>query len=227
MRTDTKIHDWRIDPREYARQEARRGSRHAYQRVDPVRTALIVVDMVPFFAEANPYVRGIVPNIGRLAEALRTAGGLVVWVLPANEAPLGRVSGEFYGPRVRAKFAATAGEGPLRSRLWRALDCRPDDLVVEKTAYSAFFPGRSPLPGLLDERDIDTVLITGTLTNVCCESSARDAATMGLRVLMVADANAARRDREHNAALHTIYRSFGDVRSTDEVLDLIGRPCPN
>ncbi|GGZ80106.1 hypothetical protein [Streptomyces bluensis] len=45
---------------------------------------------------------------------------------------------------------------------------------------------------------------------VRCESSARDAATTGQRVLMVADANAARRDQDHNAALHTIYRSFGD-----------------
>ncbi|WP_279345186.1 cysteine hydrolase [Streptomyces sp. HP-A2021] len=107
--------------------------------------------------------------------------------------------------------------------MWHALDARQVDLVVEKTAYSAFFPGRSPLPGLLAERGINTVLITGTLTNVCCESSARDAATMGLRVLMVADANAARRDQDHNAALHTIYRSFGDVRTTDEMLGLIGR----
>jgi nicotinamidase-related amidase len=223
MQTDFKIHDWRIEPREYARQEERRGRRHAYESLDPVRTALIVIDMVPFFAEANPYVRGIVPNIVRIAEALRTTDGLVAWVLPANEAPLGSVSGEFYGPTVREAFAATGGEGPLRSRLWHAFDVRGDDLMVEKTAYSAFFPGRSPLPGLLAEREIDTVLITGALTNVCCESSARDAATTGLRVLMVADANAAQRDQDHNAALHTIYRSFGDVRTTTEVLDLIGR----
>ncbi|MFC9932282.1 isochorismatase family protein [Streptomyces sp. NPDC127190] len=226
MPTDSKIHDWWIDPREYARQESRRGRRHAYESLDPERTALIVIDMVPFFAEANPYVRGIVPNVGRIAGALRTAGGLVAWVLPANEPPLGRVSSEFYGPTVSKAFAATGGEGPLRSRLWHALDVRPDDLVVEKTAYSAFFPDRSPLPGLLAECATDTVLITGALTNVCCESSARDAATTGLRVLMVADANAARRDRDHNAALSTIYRSFGDVRTTDEVLDLIGH-CPD
>ncbi|MFD7814722.1 isochorismatase family protein [Streptomyces sp. NPDC059785] len=177
--------------------------------------------MVPFFAEANPYVRGIVPNIARLAEALRTAGGPVAWVLPANEAPLGSVSAEFYGPEVSATFAATGGSGPPRSRLWPAFDVGPDDLVVEKSAYSAFFPNRSPLPGLLAERAVDTVLVTGALADVCCESSARDAATTGLRVLMVADANAARRDQDHNAALHTVYRSFGDVRSTDEVLALI------
>ncbi|MFF8595854.1 isochorismatase family protein [Streptomyces sp. NPDC015220] len=221
MRTDSKIHEWRIEPREYARQEDRRGRRHAYESLDPVRTVLVVIDMVPFFAEANPYVRGVVPNIGRIAEALRTAGGLVAWVLPANEPPLASVSSEFYGPTVSEVFSSTGGEGPLRSRLWHAFDVRPDDLVVEKTAYSAFFPGRSVLPGLLAERDINTVIITGALTNVCCESSARDAATTGLRVLMVADGNAARRDQDHNAALLTIYRSFGDVRATDEVLDLI------
>ncbi|MYQ79900.1 MULTISPECIES: isochorismatase family cysteine hydrolase [unclassified Streptomyces] len=227
MHTDSAMHEWQIEPREYARQEARRGRRHAYTSLDPARTALIVIDMVPFFVEANPYVRGIVQNIGRIAESLRTAGGLVAWVLPANEAPLGRVSGEFYGPVVSQTFAATGGEGLPRTRVWHAFDEQPDDLVVEKSAYSAFFPGRCLLPELLAERGTDTVVITGALTNVCCESSARDAATAGLRVLMVADANAARRDQDHNATLHTIYRSFGDVRSTNEVLDLIGRSTPS
>ncbi|CAL9335890.1 Isochorismatase family protein YecD [Streptomyces sp. enrichment culture] len=220
--TGPKVHDWRIDPREYARQEARRGRRHAYEQLDPARTALVVVDMLPFFVEANPYAHGIVPRISRIAGALRPAGGVVAWVLPAAAPPLGRASAEFHGPAAAALFAAAGrGEGPLRSRLWHAFDVRPEDLVVEKSAYSAFFPGSSPLPHLLARRGVDTVLVTGTVTNVCCESSARDAATTGLRVVMVADANAARTDREHNAALHTIYRSFGDVRTTAEVLDLI------
>jgi ureidoacrylate peracid hydrolase len=56
---------------------------------------------------------------------------------------------------------------------------------------------------------------------VCCESSARDAACLGYRVIMIADANAARRDEDHNASLYTIYRTFGDVRATDDVLRLI------
>ena len=98
-------------------------------------------------------------------------------------------------------------------------------MLVEKTAHSAFFPGRCALPGLLDEREIDTVLIGGTVTNVCCESSARDAATLGLRVILVADANAARCDRDHNATLHTIYRSFGDVRSTSDLLKMVQAPA--
>ena len=113
--------------------------------------------------------------------------------------------------------------GPLRDRLWPEFDVHPGDLLVEKSAASAFFPGRSPLPELLAARSVNTVLITGTVTNVCCESSARDAKTLGYRVIMVADANAGVADECHNATLHTIYRSFDDVRPTCEVLELIER----
>jgi hypothetical protein len=57
------MHAWAIDEREYARHETRRGRRHAFERIDPMRAALVVVDMVPFFVNENPYARGIVPNI--------------------------------------------------------------------------------------------------------------------------------------------------------------------
>jgi nicotinamidase-related amidase len=122
---------------------------------------------------------------------------------------------------VAATYGGAGGEGPLPSRLWHELQPQPDDLFVEKTTPSAFFPGTCDLPGLLAQRDVDTVLVVGTVTNVCCESSARDASTRGYRVVMVADANAARRDQDHNATLHVVYRTFGDVRSTDEVVALL------
>lgn len=217
---ERRTHAWRIEDREYQRHESRRGRRHAFTTVVPQRTALVVIDMVPFFAEENPYTRGIVPNIARLAEVLRQAGGLVAWVLP-GAGERSAVKDEFLGPQIAEMFRRSGGEGPLRSRLWHEFDVDDGDLLVEKTAASAFFPGRSPLPELLQDRDIDTVLITGTVTNVCCEASARDASTLGYRVIMVADANAARRDEDHNATLYTIYRTFGDVRSTDEVIELI------
>lgn len=217
---EPKLHNWWIAPREYARQQQRRGRRHAYERVEPSRTALVVVDMVPFFVADNTYARGIVPNIGLLADSLRSAGGTVAWVLPAP-GPSSTRDEEFFGAEVAALYRDSAGAGPSAERISPEFDVRSDDLVVEKTAASAFFPGRCPLPSLLHERGIGTVLIAGTVTNVCCESSARDASTLGYRVIMVADANAARRDADHNATLHTIYRTFGDVRPTAEVLDLI------
>ena len=218
---EAPLHDWHIEAREYARQEDRRGRRHAYETVVPPRTALVVIDMVPFFLNELPYTRGIVPNITRIADALRDAGGTVAWVLPTNSAPT-PASTAFYGDRVAAMYAASGGEGTLAERLWHEFQIHEGDVLAEKSATSAFFPGRSTLPSLLEARGVDTVLVTGTLTNICCESTARDASTLGLRVIMVADANAARRDQDHNATLYNVYRSFGDVRSTDEVLDLIG-----
>ncbi|GAA0447150.1 hydrolase [Paractinoplanes deccanensis] len=217
---ERKTHAWRIEQREYDRQESRRGRRHAYTSLVPGRTALVVVDMVPFFVEENEYTYGIVPNISRLAETVRTAGGTVAWVLPARTVPT-PVAEEFYGPAQAKVFAESGGDGPIRSRLWREFEVRAGDLLVEKSATSAFFPGRSPLPGLLEDRGIDTVVITGTVTNVCCEASARDASTLGYRVVMVADANSARRDEDHNATLYTIYRTYGDVRTTEDVAALL------
>lgn len=217
---EAPLHDWHIEAREYARQEDRRGRRHAYETVVPARTALVVIDMVPFFLNELPYTRGIVPNITRIADALRDAGGTVAWVLPTHSAPT-PASTAFYGDRVAAMYAASGGEGTLAERLWHEFQIHEGDVLAEKSATSAFFHGRSTLPPLLEARGVDTVLVTGTLTNICCESTARDASTLGLRVIMVADANAARRDQDHNATLYNVYRSFGDVRPTDEVLDLV------
>jgi nicotinamidase-related amidase len=70
---------------------------------------------------------------------------------------------------------------------------------------------------------VDTVVVAGTVTNVCVESTVRDARTLGYRPILLADACAARIDAEHNATLHTIYRSFGDVRPTVDVLALIAQ----
>lgn len=161
--------------------------------------------MVQFFVEDMEYCRGIVPNIERLASCLRNAGGSVAWVLPGQSKTL-PVDEEFLGPEVADMYRRSGGEGPLQERLWHEFEVSDDDLLVEKSAASAFFPGRSPLPAELDERGIETVPIAGTVTDVCCESSARDASTLGYRVIMVADANAARRDEDHNATLHTFYR---------------------
>jgi nicotinamidase-related amidase len=215
-----KLHAWRIEDREYARQEEGRGRRHAFETLEPARTALVVIDMVRFFVSDSSYCLGIVPNISGIAAALRKAGGTVAWVVPAGPDRM-VVPEEFFGQKIAAKFRGSGGDGPVARRLWHGFEVHADDLLAEKTAFSAFFPGRCPLPSLLDARGINTVLITGTVTNVCCESSARDASTLGYRVIMVADANAAMRDQDHNASLHTIYRSFGDVRSAAEVIGMI------
>ena len=65
------------------------------------------------------------------------------------------------------------------------------------------------------------MIITGCLTDVCCESTARDGMMLNYKVLMVTDANAADTDADHNAALTAFYSTFGDIMSTDMVVDLL------
>lgn len=213
------LHDWRIDEREVERHLERRGSQHAF-RIDPARTALVVVDLIPFFTDENGYAKGVIPNVDRLAGAVRSAGGTVAWVVPSDDEP-NAARRAIFGAGVAEMYRTSGGVGSVLDRLDPDLDARPDDVAMEKRGASAFFPGACDLHDRLSGRGIDTLLIAGTLANVCCESSARDAVELGYRVVMVADANAAGSDAELNATLHTIYRSFGDVRPTDDLVALL------
>ena len=80
------------------------------------------------------------------------------------------------------------------------------------------FQGASDLEARLRALGIDTVIVTGTLTNVCCESTARDAMMRDLKVVLVADANAARTPEDHLAGLRTVVQLFGDVRTAEETI---------
>ena len=216
--TDGRLHQWKIPDAEYARHERRRGRRHAYD-LEPSRTALVVVDMIPFFVDENPYARGIVANVNGLAAAVRGAGGVVAWVVPA---PGAAMSDEFLGAEIASVYRASGGGRAPQHRIAPAMAVDPIDFVVEKSAPSAFFPGRCDLDRRLRALDVDTVVVAGTVANVCCESTVRDAATLGYRVVMVADANAASDDDALNATLTTVYRSFGDVRTAAEIVELCG-----
>ncbi|MDP9813681.1 nicotinamidase-related amidase [Rhizobium tibeticum] len=145
----------------------------------------------------------------------------MAWVVPGSDQPNPGLAREFFGDDVAEVFRTSGGAGPIVGRVSARLSPQAQDLYFEKSAYSAFFPGSSDLPTALRDNGIDTVFITGTLTNICCESSARDAYASGFRVIFIADGTAARRDQDHNAALHNIYRSFGDVRATDEAMALL------
>jgi ureidoacrylate peracid hydrolase len=94
---------------------------------------------------------------------------------------------------------------------------------VEKTRFSAFIQGSSNLVEVLRERGLDTLLITGTVTNVCCESTARDAMMLNFRTIMVTDGNAAVTDEDHNASLTAFYLTFGDIMSTDMLIGCLER----
>jgi ureidoacrylate peracid hydrolase len=106
---------------------------------------------------------------------------------------------------------------------WHLNDIRTEDAQLTKTRYSAFIQGSSAIESLLRDRGIDTLLVTGTATNVCCESTARDAMMLNFKVVMVSDGLATHSDEEHNAALSIFYGLFGDVQTVDEALQSLER----
>jgi ureidoacrylate peracid hydrolase len=206
---------------------ARRGAEHCFADLDPARTALVVIDLQHAFMTDGvghavcPAARDIVPAVNRLAAALREAGGGVFWIQMTHDARCldeWLVAHEMASPEMREKRIAALSEGTLGHELWPDLDVRPDDEIVNKYRYSAFMPGTSELPGRLRARGFDTVLITGTVTNVCCESSARDANMTNFRTIMVSDGNAASTQEEHDASLTAFYNVFGDVMDTDMIV---------
>jgi ureidoacrylate peracid hydrolase len=205
----------------------RRGREHPFAELDPAKTALVVIDMQNAFMDERvghavcPAAVDIVPAINRLAAAVRAAGGVVFWVQTAHDERSLRewsISYEMSSPQWRQKRIAALSRGSAGYRLWPGLDVQKDDEIVEKSRFSGFLPGTSQLPDRLRARGFDTVLITGTVTNVCCESSARDAMMSNFKTIMVSDGNAAMSLAEHDAALSAFYNIFGDVMDTDMLI---------
>ncbi len=220
---------YEVPPELRERLIARRGRLHAYGDYDPSRTALVVVDMQNFFMKpgepmASAAAREMVPNVNRLARGLRDAGGRVVWVqMEASEESLTAWHNfhDLFRPEGREYRLRTLARGSEGHQLWSELEVDPSDERVVKRRYSAMIQGASDLEDVLRRHGIETVLVAGVATNVCCESTARDAMMRGFRTIMVSDANASFTDAEHEAALLNFITYFGDVQSTDEVLDII------
>ena len=108
--------------------------------------------------------------------------------------------------------------GSRAFELWPGLDVRDDDARVVKRRYSAFIQGSSDIENVLRDREIETIVVTGVATNVCCESTARDAMMLNYRSVMVSDGCATLTDAEHAATLGNFYLFFGDVQTTDELV---------
>jgi ureidoacrylate peracid hydrolase len=211
---------------------ARRGRAHIYDNLDPRKTALVVVDMQNAFMLPSvahtlcPRAQTIVPNVNRLAQTVRASGGNVVWIKTTFTEEALESWSTYYDlclPEQSARRAAALAAGSKGHALWAGLDVQPDDLVVEKKRFSAFIQGSSNLAEVLRANNLDTLLITGTVTGVCCESTARDAMMLNFKTVMVTDSNAAMTDEQHTASLIGFYLTFGDIMSTDMLIDCLTR----
>ena len=208
---------------------ARRGKLHWFDSFDPGATALIVIDMQETFCAPGapaevPASRDIVPAINNVARKLRAFGGQVIYVLHANTHAGARSDWDMFFAHVVAddvRARTIESLSPGRQKVWRDLDHDASDLVVFKNRYSALISGSSNLERILRSMKIDTLLIAGTKTNVCCESTARDAMMLDFRTVMLSDCCAALSDDEHRATLETFIQQFGDVLTGEEALALM------
>ena len=224
------MHEKSIYPSVIERVAQRRGGMAVFDRLDSRRTAHIVVDlqngfMAPGAVAEIGTAREIVPAVNQISAALRAAGGLVVYIQNTFDEEAIRTWSTYFNhfcsPARRDRMIEAFTPGSDGHALWPGLDVRPEDLQVRKRRFGAFAPGASDLHAILQERGVDTLIITGTASQVCCESTARDAMMLNYKVFFVADGNATFTDEEHNATLSSMAYTFCDVIDSDALVALI------
>jgi ureidoacrylate peracid hydrolase len=197
----------------------------------PRQTALLVIDMQnDFVREGAPLEvvasREAIDRLNALADACRAAGATVIFVrhvLRADRADAGRYLDLNLAIREgRAIVAGTEGV-----ELYPKLDVRPGDLHVTKPRYSAFHG--TDLEAILHTRGIDTLLIGGTLTQVCCDATVKDAFSRDYKIVVLSDGVSARgfpdvgwgaltAEEITRVVLSTTVLAFGQVATTAEML---------
>jgi ureidoacrylate peracid hydrolase len=205
----------------------RNGTVSILDKVDPSKTALIVIDMQNYFWMEDlsvlytPEAAGIVDNINALTQSARAVDIPTYWVQHTfTEGWKSWYEKTTKGSVAREMIANTA-PGSYGYEIHECMDVRQEDTRVKKSRYSAMLPNSSDLDRLLRERGIDTLIITGALTNCCCESTARDAMMMDYDVVFVSDANATRSEQQHQATLVSMMQLFADVRDTNATISLL------
>jgi ureidoacrylate peracid hydrolase len=226
------MHAKSIYPSVIERIEQRRGGVPVFGSLDSRRTAHIVVDlqngfMAPGAVAEIGEAREVVPAVNRISAALRAAGGLVVYIQNTFDEEAIRTWSTYFdyfcSPSRRARMIEAFTPGSEGHALWPGLDVQAEDLQVRKRRFGAFAPGASDLHAILQARGVDTLIITGTASQVCCESTARDAMMLNYKVFFVADGNATFTDQEHNATLSAMAYTFCDVIDSDALIGLIGQ----
>ena len=186
----------------------------------PERAALVNVDLQNMFVESTPDGLDIVERVNRLADACRAAGVLVIHTRHvlrpdgSNMGVLGQINADVQ--------AGVLNEGARTAALHDDLVVDPRDLILNKPRFGAFYG--TDLEVILRSRGIDTIIISGIATNVCCDTTAREANARDIRVLFLADATATGAGPDAQAGtLLLIAFLFGEVLSTEDFLERLAR----
>lgn len=183
-------------------------------QLDISRSALLVIDMQNFFLSGSshafiPSAKAIVPNIKRLVEAYRRYHYPIVFTRHAL------TDGEDVGIMGRW-WRDTVMDGEYSSRIIPSLKPRKNEFSIRKYKYSPFY--NTELEKFLKAKDVKSIVLTGVMTHLCCETAAREAFVRDLEVYFVIDATATINEELHVASLKTLAHGFAVPVITEEVL---------
>jgi len=203
-----------------------RGDLRLFKDLQPDKTALVIIDMQNAFVAPGGMIeveaaRDIIGNINKAAAECRALGVPVIWIRsmhPKNGADWRHFFDHFVRPDRREAAAAALSDDAVPSRFYAEMDISDEDYIVVKNRYSCFIPGSSSLERLLRSQGRDTVLLAGTKTNICVESTARDGMMLDFRMAVLSDGTAALTAGEHQAALNVLIQEFADILTVDQAL---------
>lgn len=194
-------------------------------RLRPERACLLVIDMQNEFLREQGaiffhYAAEIVPNVKRILLAARRAAIPVVFTAHAHADPRvdGGMTAEWW-PEIRKGRCLI--EGTSGVEIIRGLRPLKGEKVIRKHRYSAFY--NTDLEITLRGMKVTDLVITGVLTNVCCESTARDAFFRDFRVFFPADATATSEPELHLGSLKSLAYAFAYVTTTQQLLAEIAK----
>lgn len=194
--------------------------------IDKARTALLVIDMQNDFVKEGailevPKIRRQIPKIKRLIETCRRLGIPVIYSRQVYRVDL-KVK-----PLVLEMLPLLEKEG-LRdgtegAEVCDELEPEAGDIIVRKMGFSAFYNTEleSILRNINGRRQVDTVIICGTVTNICCESTARDAFERDYKVVFGSDITSAWTNEFQTLTLKNIEYAFGRVMTGDKIIDAL------
>jgi biuret amidohydrolase len=190
--------------------------------LDPSRTALLNVDLQHYFVESARDGQAVVSNVNVLSAACRAAGILVVHtrhVLRPDGSNLGVLR------RIAKIREGLLNDGTPSAAFHADLEILDGDVRLEKPRFGAFHG--TDLELILRSRGVDTVIITGISTPVCCDTTAREAHARDFEVLITRDATAStgdEPDRYHEQALDVLEGLFARIVTTQDILQAINPP---